>query len=135
MHKLIEKLKCKKGEGYIDTIVLVLVFILLIVFILKVVPVFIKKQQLDNFATEIVRIAEVTGKIGNETAKKEEEMSRNLGISPTVTWSKTGKIQLNEEVEVTTTLEMDIGLFGGFGSFPITLRSVATGKGEVYWKP
>ena len=42
--------------------------------------------------------------------------------------------RLNEEVTVTLTLDMDIGLFGGFGSFPITLRSEATGKSEVYWK-
>ena len=27
-----------------------------------------------------------------------------------------------------------IGLFGGFGSFPITLQAQATGKSEVYWK-
>ena len=51
-----------------------------------------------------------------------------------IRWSKTGRIQLNEEVTVTLTLDMDIGLFGGFGSFPITLRSEATGKSEVYWK-
>jgi len=52
----------------------------------------------------------------------------------TVTWSKTGKIQLNEEVTVTVAYQSDIGLFGGFGSFPITLRADAAGKSEVYWK-
>ena len=26
------------------------------------------------------------------------------------------------------------GLFGGFGSFPVTLTSKASGKSEVYWK-
>ena len=56
------------------------------------------------------------------------------GLDPNIRWSKTGRIQLNEEVTVTLTLDMDIGLFGGFGSFPITLRSEATGKSEVYWK-
>ena len=44
------------------------------------------------------------------------------------------RIQLNDEVTVTLTLETDIGLFGGFGSFPITLTASATGKSEVYWK-
>ena len=48
--------------------------------------------------------------------------------------STTGRIQLNDEVTVTLTLETDIGLFGGFGSFPITLTASATGKSEVYWK-
>ena len=45
-----------------------------------------------------------------------------------------GRIQLNEEVTVTLTLRRNIGLFGGFGSFPITLQAQATGKSEVYWK-
>lgn len=44
------------------------------------------------------------------------------------------KIQLNEEVTVTLTLPKEIGLFGRFGSFPVTLQSQATGKSEVYWK-
>ena len=44
------------------------------------------------------------------------------------------RIQLNEEVTVTLTHEIDLGLFAGFGSFPITLRADATGKSEVYWK-
>ena len=47
---------------------------------------------------------------------------------------RTGRIQLNQEVAVTVTYETNIGLFSGFGSFPITLRADATGKSEVYWK-
>ena len=61
-------------------------------------------------------------------------LTDSTGLDPNIHWSKTGRIQLNEEVTVTLTLDMDIGLFGGFGSFPITLRSEATGKSEVYWK-
>ncbi|HCA28075.1 MAG TPA: hypothetical protein DEP23_00095, partial [Ruminococcaceae bacterium] len=38
------------------------------------------------------------------------------------------------EVTVTVTYQTNIGLFGGFGSFPITLRADAAGKSEVYWK-
>ncbi|MDE5824183.1 MAG: DUF4320 family protein, partial [Lachnospiraceae bacterium] len=53
---------------------------------------------------------------------------------PSVSWSKTGNIQLNEEVTVTLTLERNIGLFGGFGSFPVQLKARASGKSEVYHK-
>ena len=56
------------------------------------------------------------------------------GIDPSISWSTGGKIQLNEEVTVTLTLRTNIGLFGDFGSFPITLRAQASGKSEVYWK-
>ena len=41
---------------------------------------------------------------------------------------------MNQEITVTLTLQKNIGLFGNFGSFPVTLRSQATGKSEVYWK-
>ena len=50
-----------------------------------------------------------------------------------IRWSRTGRIQLNEEVTVTLTLDVDIG-FGGLGSFPIELTAQASGRSEVYWK-
>ena len=41
---------------------------------------------------------------------------------------------LYTSVTVTLTLDTNIGLFGEFASFPITLRAKASGKSEVYWK-
>lgn len=129
-----EILSNKRGEGYIDTVILVLCAILVIAVAVKVFPAYIVKQQLDTFATELVREAEIAGRVGNETTNREILLRENTGITPTVTWSKTGKIQLNEEIKVTVTYTVEIGNFGEFGSFPITLRSEASGKGEVYWK-
>ena len=60
---------------------------------------------------------------------------RRYNSEPVATrWSSTGRIQLNQEITVVLTYETNLGLFAGFGSFPITLRSEATGKSEVYWK-
>lgn len=129
-----EILKNKRGEGYIDTVILVLCAILVIAIAVKVFPAYIIKQQLDTFATELVREAEIAGRVGSETTNREILLRENTGITPTVTWSKTGKIQLNEEIKVMVTYTVQIGNFGEFGSFPITLRSEALGKGEVYWK-
>lgn len=129
-----EILRNKRGEGYIDTVILVLCAILVIALAVKVFPAYIVKQQLDTFATELVREAEIAGRVGSETTNREILLRDNTGITPTVTWSKIGKIQLNEEIKVTVTYTVEIGNFGEFGSFPITLRSEASGKGEVYWK-
>jgi hypothetical protein len=126
--------KNNRGEGYIDVVVLVLCAMLMIALAVKVFPVFIVKQQVDTFATELVREAEIAGRVGTETTKRELLLREKTGITPTVSWSKTGQIQLNEEITVTVTYPVNIGLFGGFGSFPITLRADASGKGEVYWK-
>ena len=37
---------------------------------------------------------------------------------------------MNEEIGVTVTYQINIGLFGGYASFPITLRADAAGKGR-----
>ena len=47
----------KRGEGYVDVIVLVLCAVIVLALAMRVLPVFIQKQQLDTFATELVREA------------------------------------------------------------------------------
>lgn len=126
--------KDRQGEGYVDMIVLVLCAVLVLALAVRVLPVYIAKQRLDTFATELIREAEITGIVGSETDRRAAVLREKTGIDPEITWSSEGKIQLNEEVTVTLTLPREIGLFGNFGSFPVTLRSQATGKSEVYWK-
>ena len=127
-------LKNKRGEGYIDTVVLVLCAMLMIALAVRVFPAYIAKQKIDTFATEIVREAEISGRVGSETSAEAQRLKENLGIDPRVDWSQNGRIQLNEEISVVVTMEVNIGLFGDFGSFPIKLQSDASGKSEVYWK-
>lgn len=133
--KRMKKLRKRhSGEGYIDVCVLVVCAMLVLALAVRILPVFVAKQQLDTYAVELVREAEISGRVGTETSRRAAALTDSTGLDPNIRWSKTGRIQLNEEVTVTLTLDMDIGLFGGFGSFPITLRSEATGKSEVYWK-
>ena len=135
MLKLFKKIwKNKRAEGYVDIVVLVLCAVLMLALGIRILPVFLAKQQLDTFATELIREAEVTGRVGAETNRRAAVLREKTGIDPNISWSTGGKIQLNEEVTVTLTLRRNIGLFGGFGSFPITLQAQATGKSEVYWK-
>lgn len=131
---MLKILRSKQGEGYIDVAVLVLCAMLVIALAVRVFPAYIIKQQVDTFATELMREAEIAGRVGTETTNRELLLRDKTGITPTVTWSKSGRIQLNEEITVTVTFDTNIGLFGGFGSFPVTLRADAAGKSEVYWK-
>ena len=124
----------RSGEGYVDMVVLVLCGMLVLALCVQVLPVFVKKQQLDVFATELVREAEISGRVGAETDRREESLIEKTGLEPDISWSQEGRIQLNKEVSVTLTYETNIGLFGKFGSFPVTLRTEASGKSEVYWK-
>ena len=122
----------KRGEGYIDTAVLVLCAMLVIAIAVRVYPVYITKLQLDNFADELIREMEIAGSVGTETSERERALQEKTGLTPSVTWSRNGNIQLNEEVTITLTLDRNIGLFGGFGSFPVQLTARASGKSEVY---
>ena len=92
------KWKKRSGEGYIDTCVLILCAMLVIALAVKVLPVYVAKQQLDTFAAELVREAEITGRVGSETTSRAQVLSERLEIDPDIRWSRTGRIQLNEEV-------------------------------------
>jgi hypothetical protein len=126
-------LKSKKGEGYIDVVVVVLVVMMVIALGVKVYPVFLMKSDLNTFANELARVAEIEGRVGAETNSKKNELRSSLGIDPDIEWSTTGNIDLNEEFSVVLTLPVDIGFFE-FGSFPIMLTSKATGRSEVFHK-
>ena len=126
-------MKSKQGEGYIDIVVIVLVIMLCVALAVNVFPVFIIKNQLDTFAAELIREFEIAGRVGSETSAKANQLKAQTGINPTISWSRTGNVQLNQEATLTLTLLYDIGFFS-FGSFPVTLTSKATGKSEVYWK-
>lgn len=127
-------LLARRGEGYIDVAVLVLVVVMVLALIVKVLPVFTAKQQLDLFAAELVREAEISGRVGTETTLRAQVLRERTGLFPAISWSRSGRLQLNSEVTVTLTMTMDIGLFGRFGSFPVRLTAKASGVSEVYWK-
>ena len=132
--EIVRVLKNKHGEGYIDVVVLVLCTMLVIAVAVKVFPVYIAKNQIDTFANELCREAEIAGRVGSETSARAQVLQEKTGLDPAILWSKTGRIQLNEEFTVTVSVQTNLGLFGSFGSFPITLMSQAVGKSEVYWK-
>jgi hypothetical protein len=131
---VLKRLKSKRGDSYIDVAVLVLCAMLVVALAVKVFPIYIEKNQLDNFASELCREAEITGNVGTQTNQRAQELEEETGLKPTISWSQTGNIQLNSAVTVTVTMQANVGLFGGFGSFPVTLTARASGKSEVYHK-
>lgn len=124
----------RRGEGFVDVCVLVLAIVMVLALFVKVMPVFIAKQNLDTYASELVRTAEVAGCVGSATTAKNNSLRKETGLTPSVSWSRYGNIQIGQEVTVTLTYTVNVGLFGGFASFPITLTATATGTSEVYHK-
>lgn len=118
----------KKGEGYIDAAVVVFCVMFVIALGVRIFPVFITKIQLDNFADELVREAEISGRVGSETTARQRTLEEKTGIHPAVSWSGTGKIQLNEEVTVTLTLQKDLGTFWEIKVVPGNHKGEGIGK-------
>ena len=105
MKQIRKILRDKRGEGYIDVAVMVLCVMLVIALGVRLFPIFITKMQVDNFADELVREAEISGRVGSETSNRQRVLEEKTGIHPAVQWSNTGNLQLNEEVTVTVTIQ------------------------------
>lgn len=128
-------LREKRGEGYIDIAVGVLCLMLVIAMAVSLFPVFMAKQQLDRFADEIVRQAEIVG--STSVNRRIEALREETGLDPEISWDcdyfQGSKVQLNGDIEVTLTCRINLGFFQ-FGSFPVEIRARASGKSEVYYK-
>ena len=86
-----------------DVCVLVLSVALVLALVVRIAPVFVAKQNLDVFADELVRTAEINGRVGSATNAKAADLREETGLDPDISWSDTGKIQLGNEVTVTLT--------------------------------
>lgn len=127
--------KCKRGEGYIDVAVGVFCLMLVLAFAVAFLPVFTAKIQLDVFAGELVRQAEIVG--SSDVGDRVAELRGETGMNPNISWNcdyySGSRVQLNDRISVVLTDTVDIGFFV-FGSWPITIRAEATGRSEVYYK-
>ena len=128
-------LREKRGEGYIDIAVGILCLMLVIALAVSLFPAFMAKQQLDRFADEIVRQAEIMG--STSVNRRIEELREETGLDPEISWDcdyfEGSKVQLNGDISVTMTCRINLGFFQ-FGSFPVEIRARASGKSEVYYK-
>lgn len=89
-----------------------------------------RSSSLTPSPPELVREAEITGRVGSETTSRAQVLSERLEIDPDIRWSRTGRIQLNDEV--TGDAVQDGGhRLRGLGSFPIELSGTGQRRSEV----
>ena len=77
-------LKEKRGEGFVDVCVLVLSVALVLALVVRIAPVFVAKQNLDVFADELVRTAEINGRVGSATSAKAADLRGETGLDPDI---------------------------------------------------
>ena len=132
---------CKKGEGYVDTVVSVLCAMMVIVLALNTFKFLAIKQDLDYFTKEVISQATLEGKTKSTTIDKRiAELKAKTGLTPIITISANQyynaslfEVQLGEPISVR--LEFHTA-FKGFGMFniPITLITTHSGLSNQYWK-
>ncbi len=131
-------LKNRRGEGYIDVAVAVLVIAFVLIFIISVWSMMTVKQDMRAMCNELVEIASVTGRVGTEVYARYAELCTELGYTPTLTvettyFDSTGKVQLGEIITITLTTEMTLPGFGDF-ELPFEVSVSESGLSRMYWK-
>ena len=115
-------LRSRRGDGYIDVVVAVLVSMMLIVLSLN------------------VEAACADGQTGSEAVRRAEELSEELGISPVYVWSaeymtpaSAHRVQLGDSMSIQvqyTSYVQGLGIF----RIPVTMTVTHSGLSERYWK-
>lgn len=123
----------QRGQGVPQAAFFVILIAGVLLLYLMAAPIGVQKQGLDTYANELCRTAECSGRVGKETTKRAHELSQQTGLSPEITWSQTGNIQIGNTVTVTLKVNYDMK-FGSLGTYGVPLTSMASGKSEVYWK-
>lgn len=129
----------KRGEGYIDVVVAVLVGMMLIVLSLNVFSFLTLKQDMDYYAKELISCATANGKTSGEVNTRSAEIAEEVGFAPEVTWTaeyfdnSDRTVQLGDTIKVTLTYRTYMEGFGVF-RIPVTLTAVHSGLSQRYWK-
>lgn len=131
--KLKKYIQEEKGAMYTDVVIGIMILMMAFSVYLNVMPVFSLQNKLNHFVKEVLRTAELSGRIDSEVQGEIARQKNITGIDPVITFSKSGDIALGEEIMVTGELTVTVGT-PFLGSFPFTIRVDASGRSEVYHK-
>ena len=133
-------LKSRRGEGYIDTVIMVIGAMMLIVLALNIFSFFAIKQDLDHYAREMARAASMAGRTDDATLNiRRDELTAQTGLHPTITFTAKyfdfydRTVQLGDTITVTLTLQTTLRGFGVF-NIPLTLTARHSGLSQRYWE-
>ena len=129
----------KKGEGYVDVVVAVLVISFLLILLVGVFGLIHQKQTLKQMADQVVEVAAINGCVEGEAMERFNALCENMGITPEITFEadyydeNEGKVQLGDIISCTLTMESSLLGFGG-ELFPVELTVTSCGVSQVYWR-
>lgn len=129
----------RRGEGYVDTVVTVLVCTMLIVLALNIFSFFTVKQDMNYFAQEMIDVATASGRTTGDTDERYAELLDETGVNPSCTWTadyfntNDKTVQLGDSIRITVSYNTYIKGFGIL-KIPVTLTATYSGLSQKYWK-
>lgn len=141
--RIISALKNKKGESYIDIVILVFVSIMAIVLALNVFSYLTLRQDIDYIAASMAEAASMEGLTKSRDLESLfDELCDNAGVDAEYTitaeeyYNRTkNEVQLGDPLTVTVTCETSFRGLGALGeSIDITVAVSKTGLSRVYFK-
>ena len=132
-------LHSRRGEGYIDTCVSVIVFVMIMVVAINIFSFITLKTEMDEICDELIETATYTGEFGNEFWERDGELLDGYyyyGIDTTAEKfynSSYQRVQLGDTMRVTIDVRTYIKGLGVF-KIPVTVSVTKSGISEKYWK-
>lgn len=134
-----KKILNKKGEGYIDTCVGLIVLLMALVLTINIYTFFTLKQDLDEISTNLIEIATYEGEFGAGFERRKAELENEFFEFEAIPYSdqyfneSLKRVQLGKTMTVTVKVKREIQGTGIF-HIPVTATSTRSGISEKYWK-
>lgn len=131
--------RSKKGEGYIDVVIGILVLMAVLVVTLNIFEFMTLKEDLDEISGQLIETATFNGCFDTAFDERTEDLQNRFFQFDVETDAQEyfntsyKRVQLGDKMEVTVSVETYVRGLGVF-KIPITVTSHRSGISEKYWK-
>jgi hypothetical protein len=136
---MLKAIRNKKAEGYIDTCVGVVVFVMVLVIAINIFSFITLKVEMDQIAEELIEAATYSGSFDTRFDQCCEDMQDDyfdfdVDYGADSYFNSTyERVQLGERMWVTVSVRTYVRGLGVF-KIPVTVSVTRSGLSEKYWK-
>ena len=134
---MIKRLKSKRGEGYVDVAITVMIVAFVLIFSVNIVSFVALNQNMKTIADQLVEYAAQNGTTA--VTAYASELKQKTGINFTYSFAGstyfdgTNKVQLGDKIQCTVFRYVNILGFGN-ETHRIYVRANSTSVSRYYWK-
>ena len=136
---MLNKIKNKRGEGYVDMCVGVIVFVMILVIAINIFSFITLRIEMDQIADELLETATYNGCFGDEFWDRNTDLLGqyfyyDIGYDADEYFNTAyHRVQLGHVMSVTVSVDTYVRGLGVF-KIPVTLSVTRSGLSQKYWK-